>query len=77
MAKDACTGEYKDLIGIYLTKIDTATSEYASLCADATHTYLLMEYNNVETTAQFGIFDVEAGTWKNYTKTGDAFTEVQ
>lgn len=51
--------EYKDLIGIYTSKIDLANTEYSDLCADDTHTYYLMEFNNDES-ADIGIYDATA-----------------
>lgn len=75
MKKDACTGEYKDLIGIYLTKIDIATSEYASLCTEADHAYFLMEYNDGSN--MIGIYDDNAGTIKYYKAENGAFTEIE
>ena len=74
MKKDACTGEYKDLIGIYLTKIDVNASEYASLCTEADHTYFLMEYN--DGSGMIGIYDDNAGTIKNYKAENGTFTEI-
>ncbi len=75
MKKDACTGEYKDLIGIYLTKIDIATSEYATLCTEADHVYFLMEYNDGSN--MIGIYDDNAGTIKYYKAENGAFTEIE
>ncbi len=75
MRKDACKGDYKTLIGIYLTKIDVATSEYASLCTEADHSYFLMEYNDGSNV--IGIYDDNAGTIKNYKAENGTFTEVE
>ncbi len=73
MKKDACTAEYKNLIGIYLSKID-AESEYASLCTEKEHTYFLAEYNDGSNT--IGIYDDNAGTIKNYKVENGAFNEI-
>ena len=68
MTKEACTGEYKDLIGIYVSKIDVATSAYATLCTETGHDYFLLEYNNMGEgfEAEIGIYDDTTGTIKNY-----------
>jgi len=73
MKKDACTAEYKDLIGIYLSKID-GESEYASLCTEKEHTYFLVEYN--DDTNTIGIYDDNAGTIKNFKAENGTFTEI-
>ncbi len=68
MKKDDCTNDYKDLLGIYVSKIDVESFEYASLCPEADNAYFLLEYNNMGEgfEAEFGIYDDTTGTIKNY-----------
>ncbi len=73
MKKEACTAEYKDIIGIYLSKID-AESVYASLCTDAEHTYFLVEYN--DDPSIISIYDDNAGVIKSYTVNNGTFAEI-
>lgn len=73
MKKEACTEEYKDIIGIYLSKID-AESVYASLCTDAEHTYFLVEYN--DDPSIISIYDDNAGVIKSYTVNNGTFAEI-
>ncbi len=77
MKKADCTGEYKDLLGIYVSKIDAESSEYASLCTDKAHVYFLLEYNNMGDgfEAEFGIYDDTEGTVKNYKTVDGSFIE--
>lgn len=53
--------EYVDLVRMFLSKIDLATSEYASLCADETHSYYLVEFAEGE--YDFAIFDATSSTF--------------
>ena len=75
MKKAECTGEYKDLIGIYLSKIDVASSEYKSLCTNAKHSYFLMEYNDGSN--NIGIYDDTDGTITKYAVEDGKFVEVK
>lgn len=49
---------YRDLIGLYLSRIED-TSLYAA-CTDADHDYFLIEYNNTESDLQYSIYDATA-----------------
>lgn len=79
MPKDACTNEYKDLIGIYMSKINIDDSAYASLCTNTDHTYFLTEYHNVaqDVGADFGIYDDTDGSYKNYKIQDGSFVEIK
>ncbi len=60
--------EYKDLLGIYVSKIDIGKFEYPALCAPAGQSYFLLEYNNMgeDFEADFGIYNDTLGTITNY-----------
>ena len=76
MKKEACTAEYKDLIGIYLSKIEDAeSSEYAELCGEAGHSYFLMEFNDT-TDKDIGIYDDTDGTFSYYKIADGEFVPV-
>ena len=69
--------EYKNLIGLYTSKIDTE-SEYASLCTESEHKYYLVEFNEyLEMDSDFAIFDATAETFTYYTKTETTFTQIE
>lgn len=76
MKKEACAAEYKDLIGIYLSKIEDAEdSEYAELCTEAEHSYFLMEFNDT-TDKDIGIYDDTDGTFSYYKIVDGEFVPV-
>ena len=63
MTQEACLNAgntYAERIGVYVSKI--AAENYASYaeCADATHSYFLVEFNNVESNYQYAIYDATA-----------------
>lgn len=64
--------EYKDLIGIYASKI-TADGEYKDLIEDETHNYYLMEFNGEE---KIGVYDATANTFKYYSTANDTLSEI-
>lgn len=65
MKKEDCDAEYKDLIGIYISKIeDNSKGDYSSLCKDKDHTYFLMQYNNEA--KDIGIYDADDDSITNY-----------
>ncbi len=68
MKAEDCEAEYKDLIGIYISKIDVETSEYASYCTEAGHDYFLVQYHNMgdDFSLDFGIYDDTAGVIMDY-----------
>lgn len=59
-AENEGTENYRDLIGLYLSRIED-TAAYAE-CTEADHEYFLIEYNNVETDLQYSIYDATADT---------------
>ena len=60
MTQAGCTNDYAPRIGLFVSKI--ATENYAMYheCADATHSYFLVEFNNVESEYQYAIYDATA-----------------
>ena len=54
--------EYKDLIGIYTSKIGE-DSEYISLCENKDNTYYLMQFNGEE---KIGVYNATANTFTYY-----------
>ena len=74
MKKEDCDADYKDLIGIYLSKIeDNTKGTYHSLCKDKDHTYFLMQYNNKE--KDIGIYDATDDTITKYSVRNGKFEE--
>lgn len=65
--------EYKDLIGIYASKI-TADGEYKDLIEDETHTYYLMQFNGEE---KIGVYDATANTFKYYSTSNGELTKIE
>jgi hypothetical protein len=65
--------EYKDLIGIYASKI-TADGEYKDLIEDETHTYYLMQFNGEE---KIGVYDATANTFKYYSTANGELTKIE
>lgn len=59
-AENEGTENYRDLIGLYLSRIED-TAAYAE-CTEADHEYFLIQYNNVETDLQYSIYDATADT---------------
>ncbi len=59
-AENEGTENYRDLIGLYLSRIED-TSLYAE-CTEADHEYFLMEYNNPEASLKYLIYDATANT---------------
>ena len=59
MKKENCTAEYKDLIGIYVSKLENSeNSPYGELCREAEHDYFLAEFHNDTTVgADIAIYD--------------------
>ncbi len=69
--------EYKNLIGLYTSKIDE-NSEYASLCTDAESNYYLIEFNEyLEIDADFAIFDANAETFTYYENGENGFAQIE
>ena len=68
------TEGYRDLIGIYLSKI-TADSKYASLCDLDEGNFYLVEFHNEKANAAYGIFNAEEKTFKYYTAEGTETTK--
>ncbi len=75
MKKDECTAECKDIIGMFLSKIDVSKSKYKSLCKNSKHSYFLVEYNDGSN--MIGIYDDTARTIKNYKVENNKFIEVK
>lgn len=59
-AENEGTENYRDLIGLYLSRIED-TAAYAE-CTEADHEYLLIEYNNTESEFKYSIYDATADT---------------
>ena len=57
-AENESMENYRDLIGLYLSRIED-TSLYAE-CTEADHDYFLIEYNNTESDLQYSIYDATA-----------------
>ena len=63
MTQEACMNAgntYAERIGVYVSKI--AAENYANYngCTDETHSYFLVEFNNVESNYQYAIYDATA-----------------
>ena len=68
------TEGYRELIGIYLSKI-TAESAYAKHCDLDEGNFYLVEFNNEESNAAYGIYNAEENTFKYYTAEGAETTK--
>ncbi|MBR5779332.1 MAG: hypothetical protein IKY21_01750 [Clostridia bacterium] len=68
------TEGYRELIGIYLSKI-TAESAYAKHCDLEEGNFYLVEFNNEESNAAYGIYNAEENTFKYYTAEGAETTK--
>jgi hypothetical protein len=68
------TEGYRELIGLYLSKI-TAESAYAKHCDLDEGNFYLVEFNNEESNAAYGIYNAEENTFKYYTAEGAEITK--
>ncbi len=68
------TEGYRELIGIYLSKI-TEESAYAKHCDLEEGNFYLVEFNNEESNAAYGIYNAEENTFKYYTAEGTETTK--
>lgn len=68
------TEGYRELIGIYLSKI-TAESAYAKHCDLEEGNFYLVEFNNEKSNAAYGIYNAEENTFKYYTAEGAETTK--
>ena len=68
------TEGYRELIGIYLSKI-TAESAYAKHCDLEEGNFYLVEFNNEKSNAAYGIYNAEENTFKYYTAEGAEITK--
>ena len=68
------TEGYRDLIGIYLSKI-TEESAYAKHCDLDKGNFYLIEFKNEKSNAAYGIYNAEENTFKYYTAEGTETTK--
>lgn len=68
------TEGYRELIGIYLSKI-TEESAYAKHCDLEEGNFYLVEFNNEKSNAAYGIYNAEENTFKYYTAEGNETTK--
>lgn len=68
------TEGYRELIGIYLSKI-TEESAYAKHCDLEEGNFYLVEFNNEKSNAAYGIYNAEENTFKYYTAEGAETTK--
>ena len=68
------TEGYRDLIGIYLSKI-TEESAYAKHCDLDEGNFYLIEFKNEKSNAAYGIYNAEENTFKYYTAEGTETTQ--
>ena len=64
---------YKDLIGIYASKI-TADGEYKDLIENEENSYYLMQFNGEE---KVGVYNATENTFTYYSTANDTLTKIE